>query len=442
MRLDGWKAIGSHFGRERSTAIRWAAQRGMPVHRIPGAGRGSVFALTEELEAWLETDQGKLVASDPGTENEQKPTWSRPRSRLLFGLAIILATTGVGSFALSQGGAEPEQATIPANQSVAALYLEARSDWAERSPQAIMRAIGKLREVVLREPGFAPAYAALADCYVLAREFGSLADAEAFANAQSATDAALRIDPSQPDALRAKGFIEYWWRQNGKSAGDSFRRSLKLAPESAQTHFWYGNILIDNGDTVAGLASLDRARLLEPASVPIQVDLAWAKWSAGEEQIARATLEVLRIRHPELATVRDYLSIFYLAEADLLGFVKENSAEANARGEEGTIRQAERLVAAYAKGRDDFLPILLDETLKEVDAAPGQTLVWPSFVASAVGKREALVKLLKTADARNEKWGSAGMIRQIRMRWDGDSEVIALLNRRIPMPIVESRAST
>lgn len=442
MRLDGWKAIGSHFGRERSTAIRWAAQRGMPVHRIPGAGRGSVYALVDELDAWLETDQGKLVVAEPKSENEPKSFWSRSRSKLIFGLILILATTGLGTLALSQGEAEPEQVTLPGDQSVAALYIDARADWAERSPQSIMRAIGKLREVVAKDPGFAPGYAALADCYVLAREFGSLADAEAFANAQSATDAALRIDPNQPDALRAKGFIEYWWRQDGKSADDYFRRSLKLAPESAQTHFWYGNILIDNGDTAAGLNGLDRARLLEPASVSIQVDLAWAKWSAGDEQRARATLEALRVRHPELATIRDYLSIFYLAEGDLAGFVQENSAEANARGEGGAIRQAERLVSAYAKAPDEFLPVLLDETLKEVEAAPGQTLVWPSFVASAVGKREALVKLLKTSDARNEKWGSAGMIRQIRMRWDRDSEVIGLLNRRIPMPIVESRAST
>lgn len=52
-RLDGWKAIANFLGRDRTTAIRWANDRGLPVHRVPGGGSGSVFAHTSELEQWL-----------------------------------------------------------------------------------------------------------------------------------------------------------------------------------------------------------------------------------------------------------------------------------------------------------------------------------------------------------------------------------------------------
>lgn len=56
-RLDGWKAIANFLGRERTTAIRWAKERGLPVHRVPGGRTGTVYALRSELEAWLSSDR-------------------------------------------------------------------------------------------------------------------------------------------------------------------------------------------------------------------------------------------------------------------------------------------------------------------------------------------------------------------------------------------------
>lgn len=51
-RLDSWKEIAEYLGRDVRTAIRWEKERGLPVHRVPGE-KGGVFALREEIEAWL-----------------------------------------------------------------------------------------------------------------------------------------------------------------------------------------------------------------------------------------------------------------------------------------------------------------------------------------------------------------------------------------------------
>ncbi len=51
-RLDSWKEIAEYLGRDVRTAIRWEKERGLPVHRVPGE-KGGVFALQEEIEAWL-----------------------------------------------------------------------------------------------------------------------------------------------------------------------------------------------------------------------------------------------------------------------------------------------------------------------------------------------------------------------------------------------------
>jgi TolB-like protein/tetratricopeptide (TPR) repeat protein len=52
-RLDSWKAIAEYLGRSVRTVIRWADERGLPIHRIPGGKRHAVFAYSDEIDAWL-----------------------------------------------------------------------------------------------------------------------------------------------------------------------------------------------------------------------------------------------------------------------------------------------------------------------------------------------------------------------------------------------------
>lgn len=58
--LNGWKEIAAYIGREQRTAVRWAIDRGMPVHRAPGQGRGTVYALPDEIDLWLAKDREKV----------------------------------------------------------------------------------------------------------------------------------------------------------------------------------------------------------------------------------------------------------------------------------------------------------------------------------------------------------------------------------------------
>lgn len=72
-RLDSWKEIAAHLNRDATTVQRWERREGMPVHRHVHAKRGSVYALADELDAWmhsrsLRTAQGTgdgVVSPDP-----------------------------------------------------------------------------------------------------------------------------------------------------------------------------------------------------------------------------------------------------------------------------------------------------------------------------------------------------------------------------------------
>ena len=51
-RLESWKAIASHFGRDVTTVRRWERREALPIHRLFHDKLGSVYAFTDELDGW------------------------------------------------------------------------------------------------------------------------------------------------------------------------------------------------------------------------------------------------------------------------------------------------------------------------------------------------------------------------------------------------------
>src|SRR5215469_18931981 len=51
-RLESWKEIAAHLGRDVTTVRRWEKREGLPVYRLQHSKLGSVYAYTSELDAW------------------------------------------------------------------------------------------------------------------------------------------------------------------------------------------------------------------------------------------------------------------------------------------------------------------------------------------------------------------------------------------------------
>jgi len=101
-RLTSWKEIASHLGRDVRTVLRWEKERGLPIHRVPGATGRVVFAYTEELDAWARGElppvkpappQSAAAATAPGPAQtlpaEPAPAITRHRSRWLAAAAAV-----------------------------------------------------------------------------------------------------------------------------------------------------------------------------------------------------------------------------------------------------------------------------------------------------------------------------------------------------------------
>lgn len=99
-RLSSWKEIAAFLRIDVKTAQRWEKLRGLPVRRIPGGRRGSVYALREEIEEWFRSAEAEK-AQEPRAEG-----WRSGWRLWLAGLGGVAVVAAVALMAVRGGGAE------------------------------------------------------------------------------------------------------------------------------------------------------------------------------------------------------------------------------------------------------------------------------------------------------------------------------------------------
>jgi len=73
VRLDSWKQIAAYLKRDVTTVQRWEKREGMPVHRHVHEKRGSVYALAEELDIWIQSRKPRVDEPETPPEAEGPP---------------------------------------------------------------------------------------------------------------------------------------------------------------------------------------------------------------------------------------------------------------------------------------------------------------------------------------------------------------------------------
>jgi TolB-like protein/Flp pilus assembly protein TadD len=95
-RLDSWKEIAVYLNRDVTTVQRWEKREGMPVHRHVHDKRGSVYALTGELDGWIRIRSSRVDEPETKPEVETPPAaltdhaaMAARRARLWFALTVV-----------------------------------------------------------------------------------------------------------------------------------------------------------------------------------------------------------------------------------------------------------------------------------------------------------------------------------------------------------------
>ncbi len=95
-RLDSWKEIAGHFGRDVRTVQRWEEREGLPVHRHQHDFQVTVYAYSDELNAWLARRSPISKEETPAVSPSEEPkpastSWRLSRNAMLgVGTAAVL----------------------------------------------------------------------------------------------------------------------------------------------------------------------------------------------------------------------------------------------------------------------------------------------------------------------------------------------------------------
>jgi tetratricopeptide (TPR) repeat protein len=423
-RLDSWKEIAAFFGRSERTVKRWEVERGLPVHRVPGSGRGSVFSYTEELSEWLKGRSQELEDdSEPVETPAAQPHPPAPRSAVIPGastpvtkrfpisralawfvpVALVTALVvffSVGHRGLSFKAAAGRHTPDPEAQE---LYLRGRYYWDHRTPEDLNQAIDYFTQAIVKDPTDAQPYVGLADCYNLLREFGAMPPSEAYPRALAAAQRAVELDDSSAEAHNSLAFVTFWWSWRGVTAEREFRRALELDPNFVRAHHWYATFLMALHRYPEALDQIEQAQRLEPSSSAILADKGLLLWMSGRRDEGLSLLRQLEKAQPSFSSTHDYLGRILWEQNDYPGALLEWKQMATLRHDQAGLALAEARELGFASGGlqtmwEREFPIQKNlyqrgagsaYELAETCAALGRTQEALSYLKIALERREA-----------------------------------------------------
>ena len=198
------------------------------------------------------------------------------------------------------------------------LYLKGRFFWNKRTGDDLRKSIGYLKQAIAKDPGYALAYAALADSYGILRFYGGASPDESIVPAAAAANKALELDDSLAEAHASLGLIATEELELHRGVSE-LERAVQLNPNYATAHHWLSLALTALGQSDRSVAELKRALELDPLSMVINADLSigylYARRYDEAEAQARKTLEI---------DPRSFLAHYYLGMAlQLKGRLKE-----------------------------------------------------------------------------------------------------------------------
>jgi tetratricopeptide (TPR) repeat protein len=453
--LNGWKEIAAYVARDRRTVERWEKLRGLPVRRMPGEGRATVYALISELDEWLasskpdETEvenadpartgsrtigsgasedgvvvpgagagsaaQAQSFAGNPQAGTELFAANTEPRENgaaeaaaeaqiatkikgrnsaavwreagrweqiaswtLLAGLGLYIvlalpavrrglhfgpgpngASSGAASGGASKGLGESGSGqtsgaalgapgSAPREHSQVAgvddLYLAGVYSLEQRTPESLEHAEQDFASAIQKDAHYAPAYAGLADTYVLLREYYVMPDEEAYTKAKTAAEQAIALDPGLSEAHASLGFIDFFWTWDAASAEREFRTAIADDPSQAHAHHWYGSMLTHEGRYQVAMEQLNIAQRLEPTSAAILSTRALALGLSGHRTEAVEMLEGLINESPGVSSPHAILAIVSRVEPQDLGRYLDEMRRA------GELRHSNEMLQVAAAG--------------------------------------------------------------------------------------------
>ena len=282
------------------------------------------------------------------------------------------------------------------------LYLKGRFYWNQRSESSLILAIDYFNKAIERAPDYAPAYAAIADCYSMLVYGCFLAPSDGFAKARAALAKARLIDPSSPEMLASEGYLNLYFDWDFVAAEGKLREAVRANPNYATAYDWLGVLETALERPAAARKDQERAIQLDPGSLPIATDLAFHLHYSGQNKEAVEKLRKVLLRDPNFGLAHFWMGRVLNAEGDCPAALAELDRLP------ALLRQWQPLIAArgYAEGvcgRADLARSDL-KSMEELSKTRFVTSYGMALIEAGLGDREATLRWLRKAFEERSHW--------------------------------------
>lgn len=257
---------------------------------------------------------------------------------------------------------DPESAgEFPADVRARRLLMKAQQSSGRGSRASIHASIHYLLEAVNSDPAYAGGQAALAEAYAVAALFAEFPPKEAMAKTKSHALSALELDPRLPEGHVALGIVAGLHERDPVAAKWEFSQALELRPKSSGALQWNAvAYLAVTQQYDAAIATLTRARELDPTSLAAAAMLAFVLSAAGSPSAALSVVTPFVAEDMEGPLVRWSSGVAYLTAGQIENAIREFEVASRQSGE-SSYAQASLSHALAAGGNQERARGLLKE---------------------------------------------------------------------------------
>jgi TolB-like protein/DNA-binding winged helix-turn-helix (wHTH) protein/predicted Zn-dependent protease len=265
-----------HLGVIARTSVMHYKNSKAPLDQI-----GRELGVQYVLEGSVRRDPDKVrITAQLIQLKDQSHLWARRYDRELSSTLALQGEiagqiAGEIQHSLGQASVTPAARMLPrSTHSYEAydLYLKGRYFWNKRTYDGFQQAIDYFQQAIAKDPGYAQAYAGLADSWVLLAAYSGLPPAEPVQKARAAATKALQLDDGLAEAHTSLALITENYDWDWPAAEKEYRRAIELNPNYATAWHWYAEYLTWLGRFDEALRASEHARELDPLSLIIAAD--------------------------------------------------------------------------------------------------------------------------------------------------------------------------
>jgi serine/threonine protein kinase len=256
------------------------------------------------------------VSAELVDAREDKQLWGEQYSRKLADIGSVqqeIATAVSGNLRVRLTSEERTRLnkSSATNPDAYQLYLKGRYRANQATEAGLRKGIEYFQQAIDQDPGYALAYAGLADTYsALGGGYIYLPPTDTFPKAKAAALKALQLDDTLAEAHAALAYAEFFdW--DWPSAEREFKRAIELNPNSALSHDRYAECLKTRLRFNESVAEAKRAQELDPLSPEIVYQLGNVYLMARRYDESIAEFQKALDLDPNLPVVRASLAWAY-----------------------------------------------------------------------------------------------------------------------------------